>query len=589
MAGYQPIPDVEKEVADAEEKEFVITDELRERYPSANDRELELLGRLEDAILWGASPRITLPRFEAEDFDEFDSPYEFLKSLVLPTMAFVWAVISALIVMAYNSPWWISIFPYYCCILLFASAFLPSRDRMVERAEALMGRVEELVESDQEGQAVEKTKTTAMGYVQKTGDLLDEVSGVMADTADAAMRLEGMLRKIDPDINIPKPTDLDSTFDRFREMVDSSVEPVWDSVYDAKKKLPSTDDLVKKVTRNVLVPTLAVSLVTEMVATWVTTEIVADRAGTNPFFSLPAFAANVTAFITGTSGAATATNLTLANVTLAAAANSTSTVVASVVSNVSSTVTDDDFTMDDTMAVTPFAADVSVIPKRPYDAIADYGPGEIELTDDGFNNITNFSNVVNGNYSDAASTTDDVDEPINLIIFAVQTYLGVILQLTLIYLATLVNVAKSWANGYVEQLETEINDRIDAVSGKTLNVVFGEQGMGWVRERLAQLVRVFDALGVSLRKVVGQAGNDGLREQAKPLPKKTATGGRTTGEEATDTATAGENETKSSSKGVDSPRKSFLRFYVRTASNVSKRIGKRSKKTYKYHEVDRGV
>ena len=263
---YAPIPDVEEgtTIPDSAPDPLIA---LAEKYPEANEHELAFLGALDDAIE-KAKPTVTLPTIKAQDLGPPDSPQEFLESIRIPSVAFGASFVSALIVMATNSRIFIALFPYYSCILLFVGSIPPMKERFSKQAAVIFDGIES--KKREVVTKIDGVCTTAVGFVDKAEALMENALGPMKEKADKAKKLEKTLQMIDPDIDIPDPSDIEEAFDGFVDNI-RAVFQVINQAIDLTRQIPMPLQSQEAFDMYVFYPTMAVFLVLQLIGVWTST------------------------------------------------------------------------------------------------------------------------------------------------------------------------------------------------------------------------------------------------------------------------------------------------------------------------------
>jgi hypothetical protein len=201
---YQAVPDVEQGGEGLPPSDALIK-AAQERYPEAGTTvEAEFLGRLDDAID-NAKPSITVPRISVEQLGSGDAEggdyMALAKALKMITIALAVTLVSTLIVVATNNPLSRAIFPYYACILIFAASVPDIRQRFLNSIAPVFNEfntVKEVVERKVDG-----VSDKGLKYLGITNTAMNNALAPIKEKLSAATKLESMLKKIDPTIDIP--------------------------------------------------------------------------------------------------------------------------------------------------------------------------------------------------------------------------------------------------------------------------------------------------------------------------------------------------------------------------------------------------
>lgn len=207
---YEAVPDVELgNENDGLPSSEALIKAAHERYPAAGSAiEAEFLGRLDDAIA-NAKPSITIPRLSVEQLGpgdakggDFTADFTALvKSLKIPTIALAVTLASALIVVATNNPLTRAIFPYYACILTFTASVPDIRQRFLDSIAPIFNKFNSVKEGVE--RKVEGISDKGLLYLGITETAMNNALAPVKEKLSSATKLETMLKKIDPTIDIP--------------------------------------------------------------------------------------------------------------------------------------------------------------------------------------------------------------------------------------------------------------------------------------------------------------------------------------------------------------------------------------------------
>lgn len=264
---YEPVPDVEKGEGTAELS-------AKEKYPDFDEDQANLLSRMDAAM--NMKIDLNLPKVSASDLKT--EGQSFLAGMVFPTTTAVVTFAAALFVgteaKSAGAGDWATIlailFPYINAIALFCASVPPIKQRFLDAVKpvyAQLGKVDEKVE-DAVGKITPMVDTTVDGIQAQVGNVLEPVK----PTLDKASSRLDMLKKLDPDIDIPDTSDIDREFDEAQGVVGAKVD-------EAKKHL-DLDQYVPKVISTsdiffwkVIFPVLLVALSLQLLAAFVTAYI----------------------------------------------------------------------------------------------------------------------------------------------------------------------------------------------------------------------------------------------------------------------------------------------------------------------------
>jgi hypothetical protein len=281
---YSPIPDVDPEQQDQTNVPFDSSllneeqaqKELAEKYPEANECELKFLGALDTAIAKYSEPKIGLPRLAANGQElgssTSDSMPEFLKSLTIPTGAFVTCACAGIEVLATNNPIYEALYPYASCVLLFVSSIYYLRQRFVQRCEAIVDRIESRISAVVT--TLETLSTSAIRQLNEAEACMDSALKPIQEKLDKVTEFEEMLRVIDPDIDIPDISDIEEAFDGCADKIESVFKSVLQGSQEvASNVVPEMFQSVEMLAKRLLYPFLAVVLVIQLFGVFTTESV----------------------------------------------------------------------------------------------------------------------------------------------------------------------------------------------------------------------------------------------------------------------------------------------------------------------------
>lgn len=205
---YEAVPDVEEGDGGLPSSDVLIK-AAQERYPEAGtELEAEFLGRLDDAID-NAKPTVSFPRLSVEQLQSGSGQGDaalgdliaFAKTLKLPTVAFAITALSGLVVIVANSAVIRAIYPYYACILTFAASVPDIRKRFLESIAPVFDKLQNVKDGTE--RKVEGIADKGLNYLGITEKAMNNALAPIKDKLSLATKLETMLKKINPDIDIP--------------------------------------------------------------------------------------------------------------------------------------------------------------------------------------------------------------------------------------------------------------------------------------------------------------------------------------------------------------------------------------------------
>ena len=207
---YESVPDVEEGDGGLPSSDVLIK-AAKERYPEAGtELEAEFLGRLDDAID-NAKPNISVPRLSVEQLQTGSggaSPtlangdfIAFAKSLKFPTVAFAATLVSGFVVVLSNSAIVRAMYPYYACLLTFAASVPDIRKRFLDSIVPVFDQLTNMKDGIE--RKVDGVADKGLNYLSITEKAMNNALSPIKDKLAMVTQFETMLKKIDPDIDIP--------------------------------------------------------------------------------------------------------------------------------------------------------------------------------------------------------------------------------------------------------------------------------------------------------------------------------------------------------------------------------------------------
>jgi len=281
---YESIPDVEAGVTEPKP-------DPKEKYPDVGDDEAELLGMLDDVIDMPI-PKFELPKLKAEQVGPATSIWEFVDSIKLPFIALIGCITTAVIIAGLNLKIVQAAFPYLAAIGTFLASVNPLTKRFNEQS----SRAFDIIDSTEAevGGKVDEIASGATGIIDMIQEKLFDVIEPIKPKLDKATKAEKVLKKFDPDIDIPDPKDIE-------EELDGVTAPITEKV-DSLKGLISFRKFIPVYFRSqqffniyILYPMLAVFLIMQLMGVYKSQMTLAGNSETTE-----PFAANATRFLRGT-------------------------------------------------------------------------------------------------------------------------------------------------------------------------------------------------------------------------------------------------------------------------------------------------
>lgn len=236
---YETVPDVEAGVA-ATGPSTKSREAVRASHPGLKDREVDLLATLDEAV--ANKPSFEIP---AVDPDTLESKGKtFLLSLLQPTVTVVCsALVSWLLALTAQSEtalsslgaFLIPIYPYLNAIAVFISSYFPLAGRFTDAVSPVL---------EQMGSTVQKAERNVDALGDRVDQIVDSIQVQVNEVLEPykpmfarAAQAETALRKINPDVDIPDPDDINREFDEAQGKVGEKLDEAKAKI-DVEKVIP---------------------------------------------------------------------------------------------------------------------------------------------------------------------------------------------------------------------------------------------------------------------------------------------------------------------------------------------------------------
>lgn len=239
-ASYEALPDVEAVATTTDEPSAQARDAVRASNPGLKDREVDLLATLDDAV--NHPPTFAMPSVNQ---DALKSQGEsFLVSLLLPTVTVVCTtLISGLLTLTAQSQTALSglaaalipLVPYVNAVAVFASSYFPLAKRCTNAVEPLIKQMDDTVDGAERN--VDALGTRVDRLIESIQTKVQQVLEPYRPSFAKAVQAETLLKQIDPDFDVPDPSDIDQEFDEAQGLVGQKIEQVKDTI-DVKQVIP---------------------------------------------------------------------------------------------------------------------------------------------------------------------------------------------------------------------------------------------------------------------------------------------------------------------------------------------------------------
>lgn len=272
--GYGSIPDVEAGYVEDGTSATSLSpklspEELQAKYPAANEKEAELLGML-DEVIENSTPELKPPLLQVESFKD-GAPREIgelIVALKIPAAAFVSCVAMAFVFIAMNNPLAYALYPYITCITIFLSTVPALRARFSESCKTILTKIDS-TKAVVVGQ-IDGVANKGLGYVDTVENAINTILEPLKEKLDKASKVEKMLQKIDPDIDIPDTSDIEEELQDASDKITSIIKVVKDAV-DFAKHIPKAVQSHELFDQHIVYPFLAGCLLIQLISTYIQT------------------------------------------------------------------------------------------------------------------------------------------------------------------------------------------------------------------------------------------------------------------------------------------------------------------------------
>ncbi len=223
--GYNPVPDAEAPLDDGPSSRSKEAAKLK--YGLEGEQEGELLAMIDSAC--EMKPTFNFP---AVDPDELISQGKsFLSSMIAPTISVACTMAIAWLLSATSQgDDWIAkvstfltpIFPYFNAVVVFMASFLPIQQRFMDSVEPIFDKIDG-VQADAE-RNVDDLANRVDTIVDRIQAKVKQVLAPYLPKLAMATKMEVVVKKVKPDIDIPDPSDIDREFDEAQGLVTTKLD-----------------------------------------------------------------------------------------------------------------------------------------------------------------------------------------------------------------------------------------------------------------------------------------------------------------------------------------------------------------------------
>jgi len=244
---YEAIPDVEAGVAAAattstghHHPSTKSREAVRATHPGLKDREVDLLATLDEAV--ANKPSFAVPAVDPHALESKGKT--FLVSLLQPTVTVVCStLVSWLLALTAQSEmglaslatFLIPFYPYLNAIAVFVSSYFPLAGRFTDAVSPVL---------DQMGSTVQKAERNVDALGDRVDQIIESIQVQVNEVMEPykpmfarAVQAETALRKINPDIDIPDPDDINREFDEAQGIVGAKLDQAKEKI-NVEKVIP---------------------------------------------------------------------------------------------------------------------------------------------------------------------------------------------------------------------------------------------------------------------------------------------------------------------------------------------------------------
>ena len=166
---------------------------------------------------------------------------------------------------ALDNPIAIALYPYISTIMTFLGTVPALKARFNATASLLLGQVDDTITTVKS--KIDAIGKKASGYVDQVEDTIQAVLEPIKPKLDQASKMESMLQKIDPDIDIPDTKDLEEELGDATGTIRGVMDAVTNAL-DFMKYVPKAAQSQPLFDQYVVYPVLAFFLVTQLLAVY---------------------------------------------------------------------------------------------------------------------------------------------------------------------------------------------------------------------------------------------------------------------------------------------------------------------------------
>lgn len=239
----------------------------QEKYPDVSEEEAELLGLLDDAIDKADDLDFTLPLLPVGSIAKGlpEDIMGLIAALQIPLASFVSTLGIAAVFIAVNNPIVYAIYPYVACIINFLGAVPSLKKRFGISINIILSKIYTI--GKQVDLEIDAVCDGALKVLTSIDSGIESVIAPIKEKLDQATKVEKMLQKINPDIDIPDATDIEEELSEASDKIISVITRVKDSI-NLNDVIPKAIQSKPMFDQFVVYPFLAVSLLTQLIQTY---------------------------------------------------------------------------------------------------------------------------------------------------------------------------------------------------------------------------------------------------------------------------------------------------------------------------------
>ena len=303
-ADYEPIPDVENGTAGS-------TAPSPTDYSGFDPKQTELLSHIDETIQSNGSFQFALPTVSSDDM--ITQGQSMIQSMITPTLTTIVATITAFGLSAVQqvtekstsvdhtiSTILFLLFPYVNAIIIFLATFRPIQTRCMTSVEPIFQKLDSIQDTIQS--SISNISTNVNMTIETADTKMKEAMEPVLPTLQMATQYESMIRKVQPDVDIPDATDIDREINETRTIVTNPLQEATTQITKLMKDtemIPYPFQSSTKFYWSIVVPIAIVCLCTQLGVVYYTTPNTTAVNNTDAVGPVSSFTGNVTSQLRG--------------------------------------------------------------------------------------------------------------------------------------------------------------------------------------------------------------------------------------------------------------------------------------------------